>query len=420
MSKRLVISLLILVVGIMALSGCLSKSSIVPGDEKVIPQAATPVQWNFIVYLDGDNNLEQYAISDINEMEQIGSDANINILALVDRAPGYNTSNGNWTGTRLYKITKDTNTNTISSQLVQDYGELDMSNPTTLQNFIVNCQTLYPAARTVLTLWNHGDGIYPRENKGICWDDTTGTGAWNCLTGAEVLTALSQARAITGKKIDILNMDACLMQHIEVGYEWQTEANYLVGSQETIPGAGNNYDGILLNLKNNPTQTSSSYAQALVNDYYNTYRTTNATYSALDMGTPFTNLSNAFKDFALAMYNTTDLAAVTTARTNAVFFTYDEYKDLYAFANGINTYSTDTNAKSKATALKTAITNAVILHKESGTFVGKAYGISVFLPQGTQWSGYSASNQYVSFPLSVDSYWDEFVKRYVVYTGGTV
>jgi hypothetical protein len=375
------------------------------------------------VYLDGDNNLEPYAIGDLNEMEQVGSDANINILALVDRAPGYDTTNGDWTGTRLYKITKDAaNSSTIVSTLVQDYGELDMSNPTTLKNFIVDCQTLYPANRTVLTLWNHGDGLYPRgeENKGICWDDTTGTGAWDCLTGSEILTAFSQARALTGKKIDILNLDACLMQTMEVAYEWRTEVLYLVGSEETIPGYGNNYDTLLATLKSNPTQSTLDFAKALVVDYYNFYKRQSTTLSVVGMGTEFTNLIASFKEFATALYNTTDLAAVTKARTAAISFTYDEYKDLYSFVNSISTGSSDTNVKTKATALKTAISNAVLLHMETGTFARKAFGLAIFLPKGTQWTGYSGASQYTSFLLSVDSDWDEFVKRYVVYTGGTV
>ena len=421
MSKRLLTSLLILVVGIMTLSGCLSNSGVLT-DDKANPTAATPVEWNFIVYMDADNNLEQYGILDINEMEQVGSTANMNILVLVDRIKGYDNSNGRWEGTRLYRITKDAaNSSTIVSTLVRDYGELDMSNPTNLKNFIVDCQTLYPANRTVLTLWNHGDGIWPRSyNRAICWDDTTGTTAWDCLTDAEVLSALQQARATTGKKIDILNLDACLMQTMEVSYEWRTEANYIVASEETIPGYGNNYDTLLATLNAAPLQTSAAFASALVDDYYNFYRTQNTTLSALDMGTPYANLITAFNDFALAMYNTTDLAAVTTARTATVSFTYDEYKDLYSFANNIALNSTDANAVAKATALKTAITGAVINHKETGTFAGKAFGIMVFLPQGTQYDGYKLATQYPSFLLSTDSYWDDFVKRYVVYTGGTI
>ena len=104
----------------------------------------TPKTWNYLVYMDGDNNLEQWGIFDLNEMEQVGSTSRLNVLVLFDRHPAYDTSNGNWTGTRLYLVTIDNNQNNINSTLLQDYGELDMSNPNTLRDslFIANRITL--------------------------------------------------------------------------------------------------------------------------------------------------------------------------------------------------------------------------------------------------------------------------------------
>ena len=172
----------------------------------------SPKLWNFLVYLAADNNLESYAIADLNEMEEIGSTDQVNVLVLIDRHPEYDTSNGNWTGTRLYYVTKDSNTSIIKSTLLAELGERDMSDPTTLRDFIIYCQTNFPADKTCLTLWNHGGGVYPRsisggkrntkssaalknELRGICWDDTTGGTAWDCLTTDEVARALAEARA---------------------------------------------------------------------------------------------------------------------------------------------------------------------------------------------------------------------------------
>ena len=116
------------------------------------------VTWNFLVYLDGDNNLESFAIDDFNEMEQVGSSANVNILVLLDLYSSL--------GTKLYKITRDSNTSRISSTVLisstWDGSERDMSDPATLRNFIIYCQQNYPAGHTVLTLWNHGSGVWPR------------------------------------------------------------------------------------------------------------------------------------------------------------------------------------------------------------------------------------------------------------------
>lgn len=77
--------------------------------------------WLVLVYLDGDNNLEKAAIDDFNEMEsamyKLNNDG-LNILALFDRTSGYDSTNGDWTGTRLYYIELDNDLNNINSTLL--------------------------------------------------------------------------------------------------------------------------------------------------------------------------------------------------------------------------------------------------------------------------------------------------------------
>ena len=48
-----------------------------------------PASWTFLVYLDGDNNLEDAAIDDLNEMEVVGSTADANIVVQIDHTPTY-------------------------------------------------------------------------------------------------------------------------------------------------------------------------------------------------------------------------------------------------------------------------------------------------------------------------------------------
>ena len=394
-------------------------------------------KWNFLVYLDGDNNLESQAIIDVNEMEQIGSNQDVNIIVLVDRIPGYDTSNENWTTTRLYYITRDSNTSTISSTLLTDLGERDMSDPNTLRDFVIYCQDNFPAEKTCLTLWNHGGGVYPRSYskdkrssvsyqssikggaRGLCWDDTTGTSAWDCLTTDEVAIALSQARAQTGKKIDVINMDVCLTQMIEVAYEWRNEANFLVGSEETVPVDGNDYKTVLQHLTGTPSMSAQDFAKILVDDYQSYYDgDDDTTYSYVDLGTPFTTLMNSFESFAQALYNTNDLASVYNAWWNyTTYFDYEENLDLYDLADDLSSLSEDDAVISAANSLKTAISDAVY-YKNTGIYAGSewpAYGLAVLLPTDEEWVYYSGSDQYVTLALSQDTLWDEFILRFVEY-----
>ena len=319
-----------------AFSGCGESNPYIP-----TPTPGPNVAWNFLVYLDGDNDLETQAIMDFNEMEFIGSNSQVNVLVLFDRHPDYDYSNGDWTGTRLYRVNYDTNSNVINSQLLADYGEKDMSDPATLRDFIIYCQTYYPAGHTVLTLWNHGAGVYPKafeidktkstasdstSAKGICWDDTSGPRPWNCLTTDEVAAALAAARTSTGQKIDIINLDACLMQLLEVAYEWKEQADFLVGSEETIPGDGDDYDTVLGHLTGNPNVTSRDLAIQLVTDYYNYYNNawSNTTYSALDLAA-ITGFMPAFQTLATELKlafadQETSRDVIYTAGTQCTYF----------------------------------------------------------------------------------------------------
>lgn len=392
-------------------------------------------KWNFLVYLDGDNNLEPYAIGDFNEMEKIGSTGDVNVIVLIDRIPGYDSSNGDWAGTRLYYVTQDSDQNTINSTLLADLGERDMSNPDTLRDFIIYCQENFPADKTCLTLWNHGGGVYPKVYKkeksfkpsssikvgarGLCWDDTTGTGAWDCLTTDEVERALREARAQTGKKIDVINMDVCLCQMLEIAYEWKDETSFLVGSEETVPGYGNDYETVLRHLTSNPNMSVRELAKTLVDDYSSYYSTLgyDTTYSYIDLGAPFMNLIDRFKDFAAALYNTDDLDAVYNAWQNATFFSWYENLDLYDLADDLTRLSSDNNVVSSAENLKSAILGAVY-YRNTGVFNTSfpAYGIAIMLPTADEWVYYSGPNQYVTLALSQDTLWDEFILRFISYT----
>lgn len=390
-------------------------------------------EWNFLVYLDGDNDLESEAILDLNEMESVGSTAKVNILVLLDRHPQYDRSNGDWAGTRLYRVTKDTaNSMNIVSQLVKDYGELDMSDPDVLEEFIVYCQTAYPAKRTVLTLWDHGAGVYPKSiprgperrrgilsPQGICWDDTTGTNGWDCLTTDEIAGALAGARAETGQKIDIINMDACLMQMIEIAYEWRNEADYLVGSEEVVPGAGNNYVTVLNDIVSNPAIRPLDLACQLVDRFYEYYQVEGEgfeTYSVLSLGTEFTALMAAFNTFAAALQNTGDMAGVYAAYMDTTGFDYPEYRDLYGFAKKIAKVSVDLNLTSAAVQLMDEWNDAVLYHRETFGYAGNVFGLAINFPSDEEWDYYSDPDQYTDLLFARDTQWDEFLLRFVDYT----
>ena len=218
--------------------------------------------WTIMIYMDGDNDLEAAAIEDFCEIEagllaaknlDSAIESKLNIIVLFDRIPGEDSSNGNWTNTRLYKATPDTNPDVIDSELLFNSPEQNMGDPNLLKNFVSWTKSNFPADNYALVLWNHGGGTRSRSitptvstarNKGVkavCWDDTNNG---DTLYLDEVQQALS-ANFSSGSKLSLLGFDACLMGMVEVAYEFRNLANYMVASMHTEQGDGWDYEYII-------------------------------------------------------------------------------------------------------------------------------------------------------------------------------
>ena len=225
--------------------------------------------WTVMIYLDGDNNLESAAIADFAEMAAVNN-PNVNIVVQFDRRSGYDNSHGDWTNTKRFLVTPGMNP--TAANALQDLGEVNMATPASLQNFITWARNAYPASRYALVLWNHGDGWRDAVSasplsKGIIGDDTSG----DQLEMAELRLALSGATSAGSNRIDVINMDACLMAGLEVAYKLKDLAAYFAGSAELVPGDGNEYQNILSAANLTAMTTAESWASYLVTAYQATY-----------------------------------------------------------------------------------------------------------------------------------------------------
>src|SRR5262249_43659853 len=70
----------------------------------------TKAKWTVMVYLAANNNLEPNSIYNLMEMAEIGSSANLNIVAQLTRPADYQGYYGEWGGTRRYLVTKSEGT----------------------------------------------------------------------------------------------------------------------------------------------------------------------------------------------------------------------------------------------------------------------------------------------------------------------
>jgi hypothetical protein len=392
-------------------------------DDVVLRKYTTPVEptWTFMVYSDGDNDLEESEIDSFNRMELAADNADVNVVVQIDRTPGYDTSNGNWTTTRRYKVKHDTDMVNFASYTVDvdywDLGELNMADPNTLIDFVQWAKSNYPADHYCLTLSNHGGGWKPRGGgqpvpKGILWDDTNG----DYMSTAELGDALNSATSGGTEKLDVLFLDACLMQMIEVEYEVKGYSQYLVTTEYYGWGPGPYHDYI---SSITSTTTASQLATSIVNEYHSWWTDLECahTMSAVDLD-PF-GLASVVGDFAQEL--TTGLSTyhteIESSRTDCQKFDIDSYIDLYHFAYLIDQNIADATIQSAAQAVMTAVDDAVIAEAHDNGGAGdyypldNAHGISIYFPASEDASYYSNYNS-GNLVFVADEGWDEFLAAF--------
>lgn len=278
-------------------------------------QKRSQKEWTFIVYMSADNDLRGFAARNIKQMAAIGSNERINIVVQLDIR-----ISGNRKITRRYYIEKGriihVNADDPESQ------QMDSGAPETLISCCKWAITRYPAQHVALIFWNHGTGILdpergriinatelftfnPMNNKfeldrsigffdfvnainieeeqrGICWDDSTG----NYLTNQALDYALSiiKREYLGGKKFGIIGFDACLMSMLEIGNIIKKYAEVMVGSQEVELGTGWNYTLVLAPFEQNSFKIEE-FGTHIVHAYQHTYHqiTSDYTLSALNL-----------------------------------------------------------------------------------------------------------------------------------------
>lgn len=226
-----------------------------------------PAAWNVLVFMNGDNNLEALTMKDLNELEQAGSGDGVNVLVQVDRAEGYYTGGGDWTGARRYRVVADEDTDRVSSELLEDLGEVDMGAPETLADFLLWAGEHYPAEHTFLSLWDHGDGWYATATEppppSISADEESG----NTLYIAEGdLSAGLQPWVEGHGPLDIVAFDACNMAQWEVAHSLRGQAVTMVASEAWVNTEGLMYAPFIGRLRADPSMDARTAAASMPAD----------------------------------------------------------------------------------------------------------------------------------------------------------
>jgi hypothetical protein len=133
-----------------------------------------------------------------------GSTTNVNLVVLQDQEMG---------PASIWYINESK-----KAKLMEELGEVNMGNYTTLSDFVSYCKFNFPSDRYMLTLYNHG-GAW----QGACWDDTDD----DHLQLDEIQKSLSVCDGV-----DIISFSACEMGCIEGAYEIRDNVEVYIGSEE--------------------------------------------------------------------------------------------------------------------------------------------------------------------------------------------
>jgi len=364
-------------------------------------QTATKIPpWTFMVYLNGDNDLDPFMEEAFNKLEKAAWNPNVNILVLWDRCSVLSEDelecldrSEGIENTRLYAVEYD-DSDLITSPIQEvdwNPGELDMGDPNTLVNFVAWARSNYPADYYFLSILDHGGGWSPtfpseatrqRGNEivalspyrliassprtdfiplrrsyhifggtGLSWDFSDD---YDYLSTAEMRRAFSSITLEGGEKIDLVFYDACLSGMIEEAYEIKDYVNYFVASENEAWGSMP-YDRYLDTIM--ATTQPWELAATLVNEYTASLPLTGhpSTISALDL-TRIADVSLAVDNLARAMINGLSSAETVLQIRDAYLlaqkFDYDSdfrlepqtdgYVDLYHLALTIQENVADT------------------------------------------------------------------------------
>jgi hypothetical protein len=252
-----------------------------PEDTDTDTALAADAAWTVLVYMVGDNDLEEYVTHDLNELEAGGPGGAVRVLVLADRAEGYDDADGDWTGTRLYEVLGDEKINEVTSPVLADWGEADMADPETLARFLAYAAEAAPAEQYALVLWNHGSGWYAdgQPPPGIGWDESSE----DDLSIAEgELTAGLEAFTAAHGPFDLVAFDACNMAFFEVAHALREHARTLVAAQTWVGYDGLQYTPALAALQAAPTMDSAALGDLMARDPVEI--SGELTFSATDLG----------------------------------------------------------------------------------------------------------------------------------------
>lgn len=383
-------------------------------------------EWTLMFYMDSDNNLEAAQLEDLREMIAVGSTPEVNIVALVDRAASADEDDGysaepvanlkNWDTAKVLFVEKG------RLRQLDDWGEVNMADPATLERFVSAAIEGLPARRFGLVFGDHGSA-WP----GACADDSS---EGDLLSLVEIGSALRTLTKDSGP-LEIIGFDACLMANFEVAHAMAPSARIMIASEELEPGNGWNYTPLLEALVSNPRATGAQFGR-LAADTFHSFYNDSSDGSEEGLGTTLSVISldkiaalaaavnalgdrcdrsikrdgrDAWLDIAEAVSDTEEYGAESRGEPGSAVF------DLKNLAERIKRQAPDLETATAADLVIRAVSEAV-LYRVRGSARANSNGLSIFFPPDRETLQSSDPIPYSSTSFRRGSAWARFLTSY--------
>lgn len=330
--------------------------------------------WGIYTYIAGDNNLSNNGLQDIREMEKKGGSKDVHVAVQID-------TEGEFTGSIRYEIPEPDFDGKSYRKVIDRLPEQNTGDPRYLAKFATWAASRYPATNRLLVVWNHGAGFMHTPTRDIGYDDSS---KGDALTMGELRWALKKAGFGTGKlgKLTIIGFDACLMNMVEVAYEFVGLTDFIVGSQQTEPGDGWPYGDVIAGMRNNAKP--KMVAANIVNKYIASYKKIGAsgvTQSSLDLGL-LPSVAKAVDDLGCALLKIVKAKKGDILEVRVTTQGYEEptYIDLVDMAQKVLVKVQDVKVKAACNAVKTEVGRAVVSNGKLGGSVNRSAGLSIWFP----------------------------------------
>ena len=247
--------------------------------------------WTILVYMaaDADIALNFAALNDLEDIMQAEFSDNINVIVQVDYA-----ASNSPPATYRYHVYPGL------TEQISYLGEIDSGDENELTSFANWGFDNYPSEKQALIIWSHGNGWYPFFCKDVEADNDINIPDGEFRRGIKNIN----------EHLEILILDACNMQTVEVAAEILNYADYIIASEGGVNSAGFPYAEVLSIWEE---QTNTESISLEIGSQYHRFYSEQGIY-------PFSCSVLKTSEFSQLIDNLTEFTAVYSDSANAEIF----------------------------------------------------------------------------------------------------